>query len=484
MSAANQYVEHEPSVGFGRTALRPALVPAAELELARERPIGEPAGGAASAKLQAAFRTLFVWFASLVVLADGALSLAAVGLALLCTVVWSVSLQRTYAAVRLKRVAVGAGVATAIGIGAGFVVLSAASLWLPWLGLTPTRLIEAAGLVLLAVTAWEGFLERARPAHRRVLLIGAGPGGAGLLEMLAASPRQGLEVVGVVDDERDHGHIGGVPVRGRVAELPQIVRRERPDLVVVAVDRNRQEVFDGLLEVAEEGFSVVGLPEFYEQTFGQLPVRQLTAAWFMSVLHLYQRPYSHLVKRGFDIVVAAAALILLAPLFPLIALLVRRTPGPAIFRQTRLGEGGRHFTIYKFRTMCENAEPPGRPAWASEADPRVTGIGRLLRRTRLDELPQLWNVLKGDMSIVGPRPERPEYLTLLSDAVPFWTSRHLLKPGITGWAQVTGGYAADCASTETKLSYDLWYLRHRSLAIDLVVCAKTFSRLLSGSGAR
>ena len=134
--------------------------------------------------------------------------------------------------------------------------------------------------------------------------------------------------------------------------------------------------------------------------------------------------------------------------------------------------------------MFEDAESPGRPAWALDSDPRVTGIGRLLRRTRLDELPQLWNVLRGDMSIVGPRPERPEYLTMLSDAVPFWTSRHLLKPGITGWAQVTGGYAADAASTETKLSYDLWYLRHRSLAIDLAVCAKTFSRLLSGFGAR
>src|SRR5690242_6756889 len=122
----------------------------------------------------------------------------------------------------------------------------------------------------------------------------------------------------------------------------------------------------------------------------------------MSVLHLYQRPYSRVVKRTFDVVVAALALLLLAPLFPLLALLVKRTPGPVIFRQTRLGEGGRHFTMFKFRTMRENAEEPGHPAWACVADPRVTGIGRLLRRTRLDELPQLWNVLRGDMAVVGP----------------------------------------------------------------------------------
>jgi exopolysaccharide biosynthesis polyprenyl glycosylphosphotransferase len=479
MSAANHYVEREPGAGFGRPALRPALVPAVEPALGQLR-----SDGAASIAFRVGFRTLFIWFASLVAVAGGALTPATVGLALLCTVVWSFALNRAYAAARIKRVAVGPGFATGIGIAAGLAGLSALALWVPWLGLVPLRLVEAAGLVLLAVAAWEGFVERSRPEQRRILLVGGGAGGAGLLRMLADSPRPGFEIVGIVDDDCGRGTIGGVPVRGRVADLPAIVQRDRPDLVVVAVDRNRHEVFAGLLEVAEAGFSVVGLPELYEQAFGQLPVRQLTAAWFMSVLHLYQRPYSRLLKRTFDVAVAAAALFVLAPLFPLIALLVRRTPGPAIFRQTRLGEGGRHFTILKFRTMREDAEADGAPAWAAEDDPRATAVGRLLRRTRLDELPQLWNVLRGDMSIVGPRPERPEYLELLSDAVPFWTSRHLLRPGITGWAQVTGGYAADCESTETKLSYDLWYLRHRSLAIDLVVCAKTFTKLVSGSGAR
>src|SRR5581483_11194046 len=168
---------------------------------------------------------------------------------------------------------------------------------------------------------------------------------------------------------------------------------------------------------------------------------------------------------------------------PLIALLVRRTPGPVIFRQERLGECGRTFTIYKFRTMRVDAEQE-RPMWAEERDPRATPAGRLLRRARLDELPPLWNVLKGDMSIVGPRPERPEFLDSLQEAVPFWTRRHLVKPGITGWAQVRRGYTADTAGTAEKLSYDLWYLRHRSLVTDLAICAKTFATLLSGSGAR
>src|SRR5207244_8332575 len=155
--------------------------------------------------------------------------------------------------------------------------------------------------------------------------------------------------------------------------------------------------------------------------FGRLPVRHLTPAWFMSVLHFYRRPYTRLAKRTFDTVVAGAALLAAAPLLPLIALLVKRTPGHVIFRQTRLGEGGRQCTMLKFRTMRADAEANGHALWAEARDPRITGTGRFLRRTRLDELPQLWNVLRGDMSVVGPRPERPEFLELLQEAVPYWT---------------------------------------------------------------
>jgi lipopolysaccharide/colanic/teichoic acid biosynthesis glycosyltransferase len=163
-------------------------------------------------------------------------------------------------------------------------------------------------------------------------------------------------------------------------------------------------------------------------------------------------------------------------------LLVRTTPGPVIFRQTRLGEGGRHFTIFKLRTMRVDAEEDGSPRFAQEHDSRVTWIGRFLRRTHLDELPQLWNVLRGEMSVVGPRPERPEFVDLLERSVPFWTRRLLVKPGITGWAQLRCGYAFDSSSAAEKLSYDLWYLRNRNLVVDLAICAKTVSSLLFGSG--
>jgi lipopolysaccharide/colanic/teichoic acid biosynthesis glycosyltransferase len=200
--------------------------------------------------------------------------------------------------------------------------------------------------------------------------------------------------------------------------------------------------------------------------------------------HLRQRSYSQFSKRSFDIVVSLLGLLLTGPAWPLLALVVRKTPGALIFRQKRIGQGGELFTIYKLRTMRLDAEPRGQATWAQESDPRVTFVGRLLRDTRLDELPQLWNVLKGDMSIVGPRPERPELDAVLAGAIPDWRRRLLVKPGITGWAQVCNGYTANRSGAEAKLSYDLWYIRHRSLVLDIWVCLRTFPVLLFRSGAR
>ena len=250
-------------------------------------------------------------------------------------------------------------------------------------------------------------------------------------------------------------------------------------------DEGRTDVLESLLDLAGFGFKLVGVAEFYEHAFGRVPVETLRVSWFANVLHLYQRPYTRAAKRAFDVAVATIGLLAVSWLLPILWLAVKRCngAGPVIFRQTRLGEGGRHFTIYKFRTMRNDAESTG-AVWAAQDDPRITKLGKLMRKTRLDELPQLANVLMGDMSIVGPRPERPEFLEQLHEAVPFWTRRHLVKPGITGWAQVRRGYTADADGTAEKLAYDLWYLRHRSLVIDLAICVKTFTTCLTGSGAR
>jgi lipopolysaccharide/colanic/teichoic acid biosynthesis glycosyltransferase len=212
-----------------------------------------------------------------------------------------------------------------------------------------------------------------------------------------------------------------------------------------------------------------------------VPLSHVTPAWFLGIIHLYRRPYSRITKRLFDLSIVAIIFVLTAPLWPVIALLVWSTSrGPILFRQVRLGEGGKPFAILKFRTMVDGAEEPGKPIWATKSDQRVTLIGRFLRRTRLDELPQLWNVLRGDMSVVGPRPERPEFLQLLEQGVPFWTRRNLVRPGITGWAQLRNGYTSDLNGASRKLSYDLYYLKHHSLMLDLAITVRTASAVVSG----
>jgi exopolysaccharide biosynthesis polyprenyl glycosylphosphotransferase len=463
----------EPMPGGPYEAAVPA-VPAPLVRSARQIPHWL-AAGAHSALV---FVAVYVFL-----LSDGRAAGKAVGVAVVLAGIWVATLALTRSAVRQHVLAVGGGGAVVIGTVAGLIAASAAGLWVPDLRLHPVSLLGVALSVLVMTAAWRAFLDSRDITPRRLLIVGGGRGALELIETLEHE-KVPFEAVAVVDDDHPDDTVAGIPTKGRIKDLPQVVLNEHPDLVVLAIDRKRPQVFKELLDVAGTGFQVVGLPEFYEHAFGRVPVRHVSAAWFMSVLHLYQRPYTRFAKRTFDVVVASIALFLVAPVLLALSLLVRRTGHSVIFRQTRLGEGGKHFTMYKFRTMHEGAEEPGTPLWAEERDPRVTPIGRLMRRTRLDELPQLWNVLRGDMSIVGPRPERPEFLMLLERSVPYWSRRHLLKPGITGWAQVRNGYAADCAGTEEKLSYDLWYLRHRSLLVDLIICVKTFPKLLSGWGAR
>lgn len=408
---------------------------------------------------------------------------AATGAAAAITGVWLAASRSVLAALRPATAALGQAGATAIASFVGAGAVSALALWFTWLSIRPMTVVQVAAAVFVLQLAWERLVRASAAERRRVLIIGAGDGGDELVEELWLDGDRRYELVGIVDDDHAGGTIAGVPVLGGLDGLADAIDRTKPELVVLAVSRNRLEAITSLLDAADTHFDVMGLAEFHEHAFGRVPVRHVNAAWFMSVLHFYRRPYGQAAKRGFDLVVGTIGLLLTLPLFPVIALLVRRTPGPVIFRQKRLGEGGTTFTIYKFRTMRADAEE-GRPMWAEERDPRATPVGRFLRRTRLDELPQLWNVVKGDMSIVGPRPERPEFLESLKETVPFWTRRHLVKPGITGWAQVKRGYTADAEGTAEKLSYDLWYLRHRSLVIDLAICARTFTTLVSGSGSR
>jgi exopolysaccharide biosynthesis polyprenyl glycosylphosphotransferase len=385
--------------------------------------------------------------------------------------VWFAALHKSFDTARLTLLAMGPGLAAAVGTATGAVGVSALGAAID-LELSATDLAEVGVAVFFLSWAWESLVHRSLAGRRRVLVVGASDGAAKLAHDVRRDECAPFDIVAVIDDED-------------VETVGRLVEARRPDIVVLASHDVRQDAFEQLLDVAGVGFKLVGPSEFYEHAFGRVPIETLRPMWFMNVLHLYHRPYSRLAKRAFDLSVAAIGLLAVSWLLPVLWLVVRKTggPGPVIFRQTRLGESGRRFTIYKFRTMRADAEATG-AVWACHDDPRITRAGKFMRKTRLDELPQLVNVLKGDMSIVGPRPERPEFVVQLEAAVPYWTRRHLVKPGITGWAQVRRGYTADAEGTVDKLSYDLWYLRHRSLTIDLAICVKTFTTLVTGTGAR
>jgi exopolysaccharide biosynthesis polyprenyl glycosylphosphotransferase len=390
------------------------------------------------------------------------------------TAIWLAALRTAFASAR----AIGIGVPAAVGSGTGLVVVTGLNAWVPDLELGAATLVGTAVGVFASAGAWEWFVQQSSVGRRRVLLVGTGELADVVAAEIARERAWRFQLIGLVEE----GHAPSppdVPCLGEADELAAVVEAHRPDLVVLLDDRTYPVEVDRLLDVATAGFRVAGLSSFFEHAFGRVPLQYLTPAWFMAVLHLHQPAYARWSKRTLDLVLACIGLLLAAPLLPVLALLVMRTPGPVIYRQTRLGEGGRAFTIYKFRTMVSDAEEAGKPRWASADDDRATPVGRVLRRTRLDELPQLWNVIRGDMSIVGPRPERPEFVSRLESAVPFWSRRLLVKPGLTGWAQVRRGYTADEASAAEKLSYDLWYIRHGGLTVDVAVCLQTVRMVLN-----
>jgi exopolysaccharide biosynthesis polyprenyl glycosylphosphotransferase len=425
--------------------------------------------------LAAAGRVAVVWLPLFAFCTRDRVSLSeAFLLSAVLTFVWSIGLRGAFTAARSTFLAIGLIISSFVGSAIGLVLVSAANVWLPWIELATSDLLQIAAVIFVLTALWESLTHGSVAAEQRLLIVGADERGAEIIDQITSLHDSPYEVVGIVIDDEEL-------FPGELARLPAIVEYHRPDLVVML--NHRPEAFDALLDLAASGFKVVGPPEFYEHAFGRVPVELLSQSWFMNVLHLYRKPYTRFAKRAFDVVVASFGLLLTAPLYPVLAWIVARTPGPVIFRQVRLGEGGVPFTIYKFRTMRQDAEVAG-AVWAAERDPRVTRAGAFMRKTRLDELPQLWNVLRGEMSIVGPRPERPEFMAELQEAVPFWSRRHLVKPGITGWAQVRRGYTADADGTAEKLAYDLWYLRHRSLVLDLAICVKTFTTLVTGSGAR
>jgi exopolysaccharide biosynthesis polyprenyl glycosylphosphotransferase len=320
------------------------------------------------------------------------------------------------------------------------------------------------------------------------LVVGAGRAGSAILRVLVREVPGHFRVLGIIDDDpAKHGQaIEGVVVRGGTAQLRALAAEEGITALILAITGDLQsDLFEALLACQERGVEVIRMPTLYEELLGRVPIAYLNSEWILTsfvdsarVHDLYSR-----AKRLGDILGALAGLIVVAALFPLLALLVRLdSRGPVLYGQERSGRGGKPFRMVKFRTMVADAEPDGEARWAEPGDPRVTRIGRIMRRTRLDEIPQFWNILRGEMSLVGPRAERPALVTRLESEVPFYRARMLVRPGATGWAQVNYRYGWSVEDAATKLEYDLYYIRHRSLWLDLRILLRTLGTVVRFQG--
>lgn len=324
--------------------------------------------------------------------------------------------------------------------------------------------------------------------HQRVLFLGATPLAERLIGAVERVRGNGCEVLGYVDDRPPHEiHItNGFQVLGTTKDLQQVATEARASTIVVALSQRRGNFpVTEILDCKLAGIRVEDWPDFYERMIGKIAVEQLRPSWLVFSEGFSRTRVTRVVKRACDIIFSLAFLLGGAPLYALVAVLIKLdSRGPVFFRQQRVGERGRIFNVIKFRTMAADAEEQTGPVWASEDDPRITRVGRLLRRFRLDEFPQIINVVKGEMSFVGPRPERPHFVAQLQEKIPFYAQRHTVKPGITGWAQVRHQYGGTVEDALEKLQYELYYIKNLSIFLDLVILMHTMQVVLAGKGSR
>jgi sugar transferase (PEP-CTERM system associated) len=321
-----------------------------------------------------------------------------------------------------------------------------------------------------------------RVFRERVFILGAGDFARSIVQTIQSRPDIGMEVIGWEDVQAEPAE------RKRIwIETLKRVSGTKPGIhrVIVAMEARRGELpVEELLSMRFQGITVEEVGTLRERLYGKIQLDGLRPSSFLYSEGFHFGAYYQFVRQIASLCAAAVLLIFLLPLFPFVILAVKlSSPGPVFFRQTRVGMHGKTFQVIKFRTMFTNAEAAG-AKWATKDDPRVTKVGMFLRKTRIDEIPQLWNVLRGDMSFVGPRPERPEFIPWLNEELPFYYLRHLIRPGLTGWAQIRYGYGATLAETREKLEYDLYYIKHMSLGLDLLIMFETIKTILHRRGAQ
>lgn len=368
----------------------------------------------------------------------------------------------------------------------GFVALALAAIGFLFPNFMPGNGSALAGLLILTVTlfCWRGaycWMVKQPFLRERVYVLGTGERAERLVRGLRERSNMGIEVVGWT------GNVAGELTRESVgSDLVVKVRENGVHRVIVAMpDRRGTLPVEELLDLRLEGVKVEEATSWLEKISGRIEVEQLYPSWLIFAEGFRFSNFFRLVRRTLNFLVALVALVLASPLLPFITLAVRlSSPGPILYRQRRVGRRGEVFYCYKFRTMRQDAEADTGATWALDDDPRITKIGKFLRSVRLDEIPQLWCVLKGDMHFVGPRPERPEFVQWLSQEIPYYGVRHVVRPGITGWAQVSYKYGNTMEDAREKLQYDLFYIKNASLGLDLLIMFQTIKIVVLGRGAK
>lgn len=345
----------------------------------------------------------------------------------------------------------------------------------------------ATALVAAGRAAYAGLLMQPTFRHR-VVIIGAGWAGRTLVEAVRTHASTEYDLVGFIDDDptRQGAPVHGLPVLGTSQELIHLVEAQDVSEVILAITHHEATdvgLVATLIDCHERGIQVTGMQAVYERLTGRVPLEH--AGQRLHVILPMERDSNRgylVLKRGLDLLIGVLGGLVTLVMLPVVALAIRLDgSGPIFYRQVRVGRGGRTFTLIKFRTMVTHAEAEG-PQWAQEDDARRTRVGRILRRLHLDEVPQAINLLRGEMAFIGPRPERPEFVTELGAQIPFYRARHAMRPGITGWAQVNYRYGSSTEDSLVKLQYDLYYIKHCSLFLDAVILVRTLGLVLTFRG--
>jgi sugar transferase (PEP-CTERM system associated) len=407
--------------------------------------------------------------------------------ALVCQVAFYYYDLYDFGAVRRRSALV---VRTLQALGLVCVVIGAIYYMDPDLSLGRGITLLAAATTLVVVLTWRFLVDATLPFLRqteRVLVLGTGAAGINLVREMVRHPELNYKVLGFLDEKGEN--IGKSLVNpgiiGAAADVRQMVERENVDRVVISLAERRGTMpVQQLLELKFAGVQVEDAHAVFESMVGRILLDHLTPSALILSDGFKKSRFTLLFKRTVDIVVSFIAAIITLPGMVLTAAAIWLESGrPILFKQKRVGLHGTEFEMLKFRSMYQNSEQHG-PSWTRDGDRRITRVGKFIRQCRLDELPQLLNVLRGDMSLVGPRPEQPYFCELLAQEIPYYGQRHCVRPGITGWAQVKFKYGASIEETKTKLEYDLFYVKHMSFFLDLAIALETVKVLLSGRGAK